>query len=132
MATPLQSRPKVQPMSSNSHGKKRNRFFGSMLIGSGVTLVIALLAVGIFTAQELGTSHAAPVEKKTMHGGAGAITTINGLNTITQIGSATNILDNNGNPVTANSDPYKIVIVPDGLASPVLKPGNLLVSNIGN
>ncbi len=117
MATPLQSRPKVQPMSSNLNGRKRNRFSGGMLISIGVTLVIALLAVGVFTAQKLVPSHAAPVED------GGAITTINGLNTITQIGSATNILDNNGNPVTANSDPYKIVIVPDGLASPILKPG---------
>lgn len=130
MATPLQARPKVQPMSSNANGKKHTRFFGGMLISIGVTLIIALLAVGVFTAQKLVPSHAASVDEKAMH--SGAITTINGLNTIAQIGSATNILDNNGNPVTANSDPYKIVVVPDDFASPILKPGNLLVSNIGN
>ena len=126
MATPFQSRPKVQPLSLNSNRRKRNRFSAGMLISIGVTLVIVLFAVGVFTAQKLAPSHAASVDD------SGAITTINGLNTITQIGSATNILDNNGNPVTANSDPYKIVIVPNDLASPILKPGNLLVSNIGN
>ncbi len=126
MATPFQSRPKVQPLSLNSNRRKRNRFSAGMLISIGVTLVIVLFAAGVFTAQKLAPSHAASVDD------SGAITTINGLNTITQIGSATNILDNNGNPVTANSDPYKIVIVPNDLASPILKPGNLLVSNIGN
>jgi hypothetical protein len=123
---PLQSRSKVQPMSTNVYGKRRKRYSRGMLVGIGVTLVVALLAIGVFAAQKAGFSHAASVSQD------GKITTINGLQNITQIGSATNILDNNGNPVTANSDPYKIVIVPNGFASPILKPGNLLVSNIGN
>ena len=114
MATPLQSRPKVQPLTPSSNSKKRTRFSGGMLIGMGVTLAVALLAIGVFTSQQLVSSHAASVKKgKTMHGESGfgrggfggAITTINGLNTIAQIGSATNILDNNGNPVTASSAP---------------------------
>jgi hypothetical protein len=113
-------------MSTNVYGKRRKRYSRGMLVGIGVTLVVALLAIGVFAAQKAGFSHAASVSQD------GKITTINGLQNITQIGSATNILDNNGNPVTANSDPYKIVIVPNGFASPILKPGNLLVSNIGN
>ncbi len=126
---PLQSRPKVPSMTSSLNGKKRNRFSGGMLIGIGVTLVIALLAIGVFTAQKLVPSHAASAEKKEAR--AGNMTTINGLQTITQIGSTMDILDANGNPITANPDPYKIAIAPTDL-SPNLKAGDVLVSNIGN
>jgi len=110
-------------------GKKRQRFLKGKLIGISVTLVVALMAVGVFAAQKLSPSHAAPTSKSFAH--AGGITTINGLQTITQIGSTTNILDANGNAITANPDPYKIAIAPANLA-PNLRAGDVLVSNIGN
>ena len=96
-----------------------------MLVGVGVTLVVVLLAVGIFAAQKAGFSLAASASQD------GGIATINGLQTITQIGSTANILDANGNPVAANPDPYKVAIAPADL-SPTLKAGDVLVSNIGN
>ncbi len=126
---PLQSVPKVPSRSSNLKGKKRQRFLKGKLIGISVTLVVALMAVGVFAAQKLSPSHAAPTSKSFAH--AGGITTINGLQTITQIGSTTNILDANGNAITANPDPYKIAIAPANLA-PNLRAGDVLVSNIGN
>jgi hypothetical protein len=126
---PLQSMPKVPSMSSNLNGKKRQRFLKGKLIGISVTLVVALIAVGVFAAQKISPSHAAPASKSFAH--AGGITTINGLQTITQIGSTTNILDANGNVITANPDPYKIAIAPANLA-PNLQAGDVLVSNIGN
>lgn len=124
---PLQSRPKVSPLSSNLRAKRRKRFSGGMLVGIGVTLVVALLAVGIFAAQKSGLSHAASNDSSQ----GGGITTINGLQTIAQIGSTADILDANGNPIAANPDPYKIAIAPADL-SPTLRAGDVLVSNIGN
>ena len=124
---PLKDRSNAASM--NMSGKRRKRSSAGMLIGVGVTLVVALLAVGVFASQKLAPSHAAPMAKKDMR--AGAITTINGLQTIAQIGSTTDILDANGNPITANPDPYKIAIAPANLA-PNLKAGDVLVSNIGN
>lgn len=58
------------------------------------------------------------------------VTTINGLTTITQVGSTENIMDANGNPLTVDPDPYKIAIAPRNLGA--LKKGDILVSNIGN
>lgn len=58
------------------------------------------------------------------------ITTIAGLTNIQQIGSTQNIVDANGNAITANPNPYKLIVVPEGL--PKLPRGTVLVSNIGN
>jgi hypothetical protein len=126
---PLQSVPKVPSRPSNLNGKKRQRSLKGKLIGISVTLIVALMAVGVFAAEKLSPSHAAPASNSFAH--AGGITTINGLQTITQIGSTTNILDANGNAITANPDPYKIAIAPANLA-PNLRAGDVLVSNIGN
>jgi hypothetical protein len=58
------------------------------------------------------------------------ITTIVGLNNIQQIGSTQNINDVNGNAITANPNPYKVIIVPENIRT--LARGTVLVSNIGN
>jgi hypothetical protein len=58
------------------------------------------------------------------------ITTIVGLTNIQQIGSTQNINDLNGNAITANPNPYKVVVVPEHLGG--LARGTVLVSNIGN
>jgi hypothetical protein len=59
------------------------------------------------------------------------ITTIVGLTNIQQIGSTQNIVDVNGNAVTANPNPYKVVVVPENLGKNLTR-GTVLVSNIGN
>jgi hypothetical protein len=58
------------------------------------------------------------------------ITTIVGLNNIQQIGSTQNINDVNGNAITANPNPYKVIVVPENIRT--LARGTVLVSNIGN
>ena len=125
---PLPSKPKVPVASSMSQARRRKRFSAGMFIGVAVTLAVVLLVGAAFAMQKFGDMHAAPVEKSSFH--AGHITTINGLNTITQIGSTTNILDPNGNAITANPDPYKIAIAPANMGN--LRAGDVLVSNIGN
>jgi len=127
---PLQSAPKVPSRSSNLNGKKRQSLLQGKLLGISATLIIALMAVGVFATQKLSLSHAAPVSQSAAH--AGGITTINGLQTITQIGSTANILDANGNAITVDPNPYKIAIAPSSDSSSGLKAGDVLVSNIGN
>jgi hypothetical protein len=61
---------------------------------------------------------------------AGRISTIVGLNNIQQIGSTQNIQDANGNAITADANPYKVVVVPQNLGK--LARGTVLVSNIGD
>lgn len=61
---------------------------------------------------------------------AARIKTIVGLNNIQQIGSTQDIKDANGNAITANPNPYKVVVVRENLHK--LAKGTVLVSNIGN
>lgn len=58
------------------------------------------------------------------------ITTIAGLSNIQPIGSTQNIRDANGNAVTADANPYKVIVVP--ASSGKLARGTVLVSNIGD
>jgi len=58
------------------------------------------------------------------------ITTIAGLANIQQIGSTQNIRDANGNAITADPNPYKVIVVPETRGK--LARGTVLVSNIGN
>jgi hypothetical protein len=59
------------------------------------------------------------------------ISTINGLLNIQQIGSSENILDANGLPITVDSDPYKIAVLPQ-YGEGRRRRGEILVSNVGN
>jgi hypothetical protein len=61
---------------------------------------------------------------------AARITTIVGLNNIQQIGSTQNIHDADGNAITVDPNPYKVIVVPEHLGE--LSKGTVLVSNIGN
>ncbi len=58
------------------------------------------------------------------------IKTIVGLTNIQVIGSTQNIKDANGNAITADPNPYKVVVVQEHLHK--LAKGTVLVSNIGN
>ncbi len=118
----------LQGASRSSYNRRqRDQRLKGVLIGGGVFLAIALLIGGVFASQKLISSHAAAPQAQA----AAPIKTIAGLQTITQVGSTTDILDANGNAITANPDPYKIAIAPANLG-PNLKKGDVLVSNIGN
>lgn len=126
---PFQSKLKAQAVSSMSPGGQRARSSGRRFLGISVTLALLLIAGGAFALQKLVITHAASAEKSYHHDGA--MTTINGLNTIAQIGSTANILDAQGNQVAVDPNPYKIAIAPANLSNGV-KAGDILVSNIGN
>ncbi len=96
----------------------------------GVMLTAVLLLAGtVFSLQELTPAYAVSKTEHALYNNA--ITTINGLNTISQVGSTANILDAKGNPITVDPNPYKIAIAPSDLSSG-LTAGDILVSNIGN
>jgi DNA-binding beta-propeller fold protein YncE len=59
------------------------------------------------------------------------VTTIVGLETITQVGSTASILDAQGNTVTVDPNPYKVAIAPENLGMN-LREGDIVVSDIGN
>ncbi|HEY4389287.1 MAG TPA: hypothetical protein VGN34_32995 [Ktedonobacteraceae bacterium] len=124
---PLQSRPKVSSKFAPLNAKRRNRSRGGVLIGSGVTLAILLLAGTIFAMQQF-SSHAAPVRHPF---GNNVIATIGGLKKISQVGSTANIVDNHGNKIAVDSNPYKIAMAPASFPGG-FSAGDLLVSNFGN
>jgi hypothetical protein len=110
--------------------KRRKRFSGKMLIGASVLLALALLATSAgFALQTLIASHAASYSRDGRHNRA--MTTINGLTKITQVGSTATILNTQGKQVTVDPNPYKIAIAPSNLF-PGLRTGDIVVSNIGN
>ncbi len=89
-------------------------------------LALLMIAGAVVATQNKSDSHAAARDDN-----QGRITTINGLNNIAMVGSTENILDKNGNKITANPDPYGVAIAPDW-AGNGLKKGDLLVTNLGN
>ena len=119
-------------------------YLGRMFISVSLMLVIVVFAGAVLALQKLFPIYATSATSATLglnlkkdaqalmgisHNGA--ITTINGLNTISQVGSTAKVLDANGNPAMVDPNPYKIAIAPSNL-SPNLKAGDILVSNIGN
>ena len=63
------------------------------------------------------------------------VTTINGLNRISVVGSTAFIVDGHGKTVSADPNPYGIAIAPTGLPASTtpgsLKPGDIVVTNFG-
>jgi len=84
-----------------------------------VALVVFLLAASYEAAL------AVPADENSQR-----VTTIAGLTNIQQIGSTQNIQDANGNAITADANPYKVIVVPTTWGK--LARGTVLVSNIGD
>jgi DNA-binding beta-propeller fold protein YncE len=126
---PFQLKPKAQPMSSMYQRKGRKGSSKKIFIALGTIVAFMLLAAAASGIQHLTASHAAsePDSYYYKH----AITTINGLKKIAQVGSTTNVLDARGKKATVDPNPYKIAIAPANLSYGI-KAGDILVSNIGN
>ncbi|HLY25862.1 MAG TPA: hypothetical protein VKQ72_05950 [Aggregatilineales bacterium] len=67
----------------------------------------------------------------TMMYNAGQATTINNLTHISVVGSTAFILDGHGRTISADANPYGIVIAPNSMTPGALKPGDILVTNFG-
>lgn len=127
---PLQSRPTESNTSSILPSKRRKRFSRRTFIGVGVIFALVLFAASAAIAFQALTASYAASSSRNEHR-YHAITTINGLAKITQIGSTATILNAQGKQVTVDPNPYKIAIAPSNLF-PGLRAGDILVSNIGN
>src|SRR5690349_9696106 len=91
---PIQSRLK-SPVTLSMVWRRCQGFLGGMFMSVGVTLTAVLLLAGMVCyLQELTPAYAVSKINHTLHNNA--ITTINGLNTISQVGSTANILDAKG------------------------------------
>src|SRR5579871_3439931 len=58
-------------------------------------------------------------------------TTINNLTRISVVGSTAFILDGHGHTISADANPYGIVIAPNSMVPGALRPGDILVTNFG-
>ena len=60
-----------------------------------------------------------------------AVTTINNLTHIFEVGNTAFIIDGKGRTVPADANPYGIAIAPNSMAPGALKPGDIIVTNFG-
>ena len=72
-----------------------------------------------------------PSANTMMYNSGQAATTINNLNRIWEVGSTAFILDGHGRTISADANPYGIVIAPNSMVPGALKPGDILVTNFG-
>jgi hypothetical protein len=122
---PFQSTSNVSsPAQAQSDAKKSRSFSPRLLVVIGIMLAVLLVAGATFATQKLSSTQAA---SKSYHA---AITTINGLTTITVLGGTDKIIDAHGKTITVDPNPYGIAISPS--SGNGLKEGDILVSNIGN
>jgi hypothetical protein len=72
---------------------------------------------------------------QSMNRGNQPVTTINGLNRISVVGSTAFIVDGHGRTISADPNPYGVAIAPTGIPASAgpgsLKPGDIVVTNFG-
>jgi len=114
-----------------------------LVISSVVLLCMALFAVSSFAFLKFNATLASNAiyhsnqsyqnQSKAM--GNKPVTTINGLNRISVVGSTAFIVDGHGKTISADPNPYGIAIAPTGVpastTSGSLKPGDIVVTNFG-
>ncbi|GAC1348123.1 MAG: hypothetical protein NVSMB27_15120 [Ktedonobacteraceae bacterium] len=120
--------------------KKRNLV---AVISSVVLLSLVLTAVYSIVFFKLKTTLASNAiynnsqnsQSQQMGKDNGPVTTINGLNRISVVGSTAFIVDGHGKTITADANPYGVAIAPSGVSASTtpgsLKPGDIVVTNFG-
>src|SRR5690349_3970842 len=95
-------------------------------------LIIAALSIALLP--RLNTAHASN-GLQSMRGDNGAATTINNLHRISVVGSTAFIVDGHGRTIATDANPYGVAIAPNNVPASntagSLKPGDILVTNIG-
>jgi hypothetical protein len=132
----------IPPM-PNRKVKRMKKHNLLLVISSVVLLCMALFAVTSFAFLKFNATLASnaiyhnsqsyQAQSKAM--GNQPVTTINGLNRISVVGSTAFIVDGHGKTVSADPNPYGIAIAPTGLPASTspgsLKPGDIVVTNFG-
>lgn len=105
---------------------------GSLLL----VIVLAVVVSTMFFSRAI--THASGVGdsgRQLNFNGMRPVTTINGLNRITVVGSTAFIVDNHGHTISVDPNPYGIAIAPraesNSRLAGALRPGDVIVTNIG-
>ncbi len=136
------------PKSKVRRRKKRNRLavipavaLLTLMLTAGSTFAFfklkntSLTSNAIYQSGASNQSKAKNYQSQSMGGDMRAVSTINGLNRISVIGSTAFIVDGHGRTISADPNPYGIAIAPTG--APVshtpgsLRPGDIVVTNFG-
>lgn len=128
----LKPRPKTSALPM-SNARSRRRFSPWQLIGISVVLGILVLGGAVFAMQQLTSSHAAGYDRdydyNHNHNHNRVVSTIGGLNKISQVGSTANIVNANGQNITVDANPYDVAAAPFSWGN--LHAGDLVVNNFG-
>jgi hypothetical protein len=131
------------PPIPNRKAKRMTKQNLLLVISSVVLLCMALFAVSSFAFLKFNATLASNAiyhsnqsyqnHSKTL--GNQPVTTINGLNRISVVGSTSFIVDGHGKTISADPNPYGIAIAPTGMPASTtpgsLKPGDIVVTNFG-
>lgn len=93
--------------------------------------LVAIVGIACLLLALFATHFINPTSKVVHASGGGPITTINGLHTLSTIGSTQYILDAKGKTTSVDANPYGVAIAPPGITSGTLQSGDILVTNFG-
>jgi len=119
---------------------KRSKKRKLVAVITGIVILGLVLTVAFFklNATLAGNSiyhNSQNYQSQSMNSNIQTVTTINGLNRITVVGSTAFILDGHGKTISVDPNPYGVAIAPTGVpasGSPgSLKPGDIVVTNFG-
>ena len=132
----------IPPM-PNRKVKRKKKQKVLLVISSIVLLCMALFAVSSFAFLKFNATLASNAiyhsnqsyQNQTKAMGNKSVTTINGLNRISVVGSTAFIVDGHGKTISADPNPYGIAIAPTSVSASTnpgsLKPGDIVVTNFG-
>lgn len=115
---------------------RKPRLVATLAGGTLLVIVLAIVASTMFLSRAI--THASGVGdsgRQLTFNNARPVTTINGLNRITVIGSTAFIVDNHGHTISVDPNPYGIAIAPraetNSRLAGSLRPGDVIVTNFG-
>ena len=131
------------PPTPNRKVKRMKKHNLLLIISSIVLLCVALFAVSSFALLKFNATLASNAiyrtnqsyQNQSMAMGNQPITTINGLNRISVVGSTAFIVDGHGKTISVDPNPYGVAIAPTSVSASTspgsLKAGDIVVTNFG-
>ncbi|MGZ3608920.1 MAG: hypothetical protein ACXVBU_02515 [Ktedonobacteraceae bacterium] len=131
------------PPTPNRKVKRMKKHYLLLIISSIVLLCVALFAVSSFALLKFNATLASnsiyrtnqSYQNQSMAMGNQPVTTINGLNRISVVGSTAFIVDGHGKTISVDPNPYGVAIAPISVSASTtpgsLKAGDIIVTNFG-
>lgn len=120
------------PAARMSRRARRRRL---TIISSSIALLVTVLLIAALATSLFSRTSTFASSVNTSNRGLQVASTINQLNRISVVGSTEFIVDGHGRTITADANPYGIAIapksVPNSRAQGTLRPGDVVVTNIG-